>query len=236
LATSRPHPTASGQVSAFADQEGCEVTASQQDPSLVRVDTPPHGHEALPAARSISGEVAAVEQPDADVRPPSPELPSASLQADGDILQHGEVTVQPGSGATTTASRQGAAASGLLPVVLVAAATHPGLDVPPAQMQPLLVAERQRTDRAHAALLVCSRQAARLAEQLAEVEARMADLNEELRDWRRSCLENHRELVKHRRAAAAVAASAGSLAGSSAGVGTMMVTWAATTTRGGKMR
>ncbi|PNH09691.1 hypothetical protein TSOC_003679 [Tetrabaena socialis] len=75
----------------------------------------------------------------------------------------------------------------------------------PAQLlhQQLLAAERRRTDAAHRALLVSSRQAQRLSSQLAAVTVRAASLQEELLDWRGAALDNHKVIARLRRGAAA---------------------------------
>ncbi|GFR40216.1 hypothetical protein Agub_g782 [Astrephomene gubernaculifera] len=77
-------------------------------------------------------------------------------------------------------------------------------------LHPLLAQERRRTDRAHAALLVSSRQAQRLSHQVAALQVRQEALLQELKDWRSACLENHRKLARLRRAAAEAVEAGGS--------------------------
>ncbi|KXZ47096.1 hypothetical protein GPECTOR_38g333 [Gonium pectorale] len=102
------------------------------------------------------------------------------------------------------------------PAALAAAdaATRPGVADAGAEV---VVAARARADRAHAALLFSSRQAAALAAQLAALRAHASDLRQELVDWRAACLDNHRQLAALRRAAAAAATAGAAAAGSVTG-------------------
>ncbi|GIL45654.1 hypothetical protein Vafri_2861 [Volvox africanus] len=171
------------------------------NPSLLRLDTPPraHAHEILPFARTLSDDVQA-----------APAFSTGSLFPSG---QPQNLTDPQGCTPSWAApdlcnllfsptAEAAVEAFGVDKLSLMASSTE--LDSSP-ELHPLVVTERQRTDRAHAALLFSSRQAARLAEQLAETKARAEALYEELRDWRRACLDNHKELVKYRRAASAAA-------------------------------
>ncbi|GLC57651.1 hypothetical protein PLESTB_001250000 [Pleodorina starrii] len=150
-----------------------------QDVPLLRLDTPPHSHEALPPARSLSSELQAVSLPEERPVLTAHLQPTPAVSIAGPAAAPDGTAPAPSLGNGKQADR--------------------ALDCPP-ELHPLLVAERRRTDRVHTALLFSSRQAQRLADQLADVQYRAEQLEEELRDWRRFCLQNHRELVKHRRA------------------------------------
>ncbi|GLI64069.1 hypothetical protein VaNZ11_007234 [Volvox africanus] len=183
-----------------ADGVGSSVLGEMlHNSSLLRLDTPPraHAYETLPFARTLSDDVqgapafltGSLFPPDQPQQLTDPQGCTPSWAAPD--LCNLLFSVVPTAEAAVEAFR----VNKLSPVNR---STEP-------DSSPLVVAERQRTDRAHAALLFSSRQAARLAEQLAEAKARAEALYEELCDWRRACLDNHKELAKYRRAASAAA-------------------------------
>ncbi len=65
-----------------------------------------------------------------------------------------------------------------------------------------LQTQRRRTDAAHRALLVSSRQAQQLSDRVEELRRWSTDLQQEMKDWRTAALENHRELVRLRKGGA----------------------------------
>ncbi|GIL72012.1 hypothetical protein Vretimale_534 [Volvox reticuliferus] len=172
-------------------------------PLLLRLDTPPraHAHESLPFARALSDDVQAppaclTGSPALSNQPQEPIDPQGCTPA---VEAPNRCNLVLPATATDEVAVEGSRVVKLSAVDIAMA-----LDSSP-ELHPVVVAERQRTDRAHAALLFSSRQAARLAKQLTEAKVRAEALYEELRDWRRACLDNHKELVKYRRVAAAAA-------------------------------
>ncbi|KAG2501096.1 hypothetical protein HYH03_000914 [Edaphochlamys debaryana] len=154
--------------------------------SLLRLNTPPHEHTGDALTRSSCCRPGAVVIPDladaAELELPTLESPQPQA-----------LPVQPGAEGTPA----GATATVAAPAEAVAVEQAPA---PHGQPQPLLLAEKQRTDRAHAALLVVSRTAARLSAELSEARTRVEALSSECRDWRDACLVNHRSLASIRRA------------------------------------